>query len=216
MKDNNAFHTNTIDITTIPFLKDYGEVKKRLSIRLNNKARLLATRPGVVYEPFLDFAVTCHIEVGDLVGSAATCVVEKWLMEYIGVGQERLFADAKENGAKTRPGVIMPIESYIGWLGFLDEEPKSGLMIATNEDCKYGAGVVLYTGFLDQISCGKNIFLIPSSIHEWLYFEDRGEYSKDELVNLHLRVIREAMFEEETLSEAVYYYDWRQREMRRA
>ena len=30
MKDNNTFHSNTIDITTIPFLKDYEEVKKRV------------------------------------------------------------------------------------------------------------------------------------------------------------------------------------------
>ena len=82
-------------------------MKKRLSIRLNNKERLLTSRFGAVYESFLDFAVTCYIDVSDLVGTTATCMVKKGLMEYIGVGQERLFADAKENAMKTRPWITI-------------------------------------------------------------------------------------------------------------
>ena len=105
MKDN-LLLTGTIGIADIPFITNYEEVKKRLSIRLNNKERLLTSRPGAVYEPFLDFAVTCHIDVSDLVGTAATCMVKKGLMEYIGVGEGRLFADAKENGVRTRPGML--------------------------------------------------------------------------------------------------------------
>ena len=49
MKDN-LLLTGTIGITDIPFITDYEEVKKRLSIRLNNKERLLTSRPGAVYE----------------------------------------------------------------------------------------------------------------------------------------------------------------------
>ena len=96
MKDN-LLLTGTIGIADIPFITNYEEVKKRLSIRINNKERLLTSRPGAIYEAFLDFAVTCHIDVSDLVGTAATCMVKKGLMEYIGVEQERLFADAKAN-----------------------------------------------------------------------------------------------------------------------
>ena len=105
MKDN-LLLTGTIGIADIPFITNYDEVKKRLSIRLNNKERLLTSRPGAVYEPFLDFAVTCHIDVSDLVGTAATRMVKKGLMEYIGAGEGRLFADAKENGVRTRPGML--------------------------------------------------------------------------------------------------------------
>ena len=217
MKDN-LLLTGTIGIADIPFITDYEEVKKRLSIRLNNKERLLTPRPGAVYEPFLDFAVTCHIDVSDLVGTAATCMVKKGLMEYIGVEQERLFADAKENGVRTRQGITMPIEDYMGGMGFMcmEGEPEHKLMIATTEGLMYGAGVVLYPGFLEQISGGKDIFLIPSSIHEWLYLEDNGGFTAEELTGLLRAVNREVVEEEEVLSDQLYYYDGKKGKMRRA
>ena len=217
MKDN-LLLTGTIGIADIPFINNYEEVKKRLSIRLNNKERLLTSRPGAVYEPFLDFAVTCHIDVSDLVGTAATCMVKKGLMEYIGVEQERLFADAKANNVKTRPGITMPIEDYMGGMGFMcmEGEPEHQLMIATTEGLMYGAGVVLYPGFLEQISGGRDLFLIPSSIHEWLYLEDNGGFTAEELTGLLRAVNREAVEEEEVLSDWLYYYDWEKKEMRRA
>ena len=209
MKDN-LLLTGTIGIADNPFITNYDEVKKRLSIRLNNKERLLTSRPGAVYEPFLDFAVTCHIDVSDLVGTPATCMVKKGLMGYIGEGQERLFADAKANNMKTRPGITMPIEDYMGGMGFIcvEGEPEHKIMIATTEGLMYGAGVILYPGFLEQISGGKDLFLIPSSIHEWLYLEDKGEITAEELTGLLRAVNREVVEEEEVLSDQLYYYDW--------
>ena len=217
MKDN-LLLTGTIGIADIPFITNYEEVKKRLSIRLNNKERLLTSRPGAVYEPFLDFAVTCHIDVSDLVGTTATCMVKKGLMEYIGVEQERLFADAKANNVKTRPGITMPIEDYMGGMGFMcmEGEPEHQLMIATTEGLMYGAGVVLYPGFLEQISGGRDLFLIPSSIHEWLYLEDNGGFTAEELTGLLRAVNREVVEEEEVLSDQLYYYDGKKGKMRRA
>ena len=218
MKDN-LLLTGTIGIADIPFITNYEEVKKRISIRLNNKEWLLTSRPGAIYEPFLDFAVTCHIDVTDLVGTAATCMVKKGLMEYIGVGQERMFADAKANSMKTRPGVTMPIEDYMGGMGFpfvMEGEPEHKLMIAITEGLMYGAGVVLYPGFLEQISDGRDLFMIPSSIHEWLYLEDKGGFTAEELTGL-LRVVnREVVEEEEVLADWLYYYDGKKGEMRRA
>ena len=217
MKDN-LLLTGTIGIADIPFITNYDEVKKRLSIRLNNKERLLTSRPGAIYEAFLNFAVTCHIDVSDLVGTAATCMVKNGLMEYIGVGQERLFADAKANSMKTRPGITMPIEDYMGGMGFMcvEGEPEHKLMIAMTEGLMYGAGVILYPGFLEQISGGRDIFLIPSSIHEWLYLEDNGEFTAEELTELLRAVNREVVEEEEVLADRLYYYDWGKKEMRRA
>ena len=209
MKDN-LLLTGTIGIADIPFITNYEEVKKRLSIKLNNKERLLTSRPGAVYEPFLDFAVTCHIDVSDLVGTTATCMVKKGLMEYIGIGEGRLFADAKENAMKARPGVTMPIEDYMGGMGFpfvMEGEPEHQLMIATTEGLMYGAGVILYPGFLERISGGKSLFLIPSSVHEWLYLEDSGEFTGEELTDL-LRVVnKDVVAEDEVLGDTVYYYD---------
>ena len=77
-------------------------------------------------------------------------------------------------------------------------------------------GGFLYPGFLEQISGGKDLFLIPSSIHEWLYLEDKGELTAEELTELLRAVNREVVEEEEVLSDQLYYYDGKKGEMRRA
>ena len=197
--------TGTISISDLPFLKDYEEVKKQLSIRFVNRMKI---KPEAVYKLYLDFGVTCHIDVSDLVGDDATCMVKRGLMEYMGVEKDRLFADAIENSMKIRPAVAVPIEDYMGHMGFPMFEGEHRLMIATTEKLMYGAGVILYPGFLERISGGKSLFLIPSSVHEWLYLEnDSGEFTGEELTDL-LRVVnKDVVAEDEVLGDTVYYYD---------
>ena len=195
-----------ITLSDIPCLKDYEEVKKRLFVRLWNKERLQEN--GAVYEPFQDLYFSCHIDVSDLAGAAASCIVKEGLAEYLGVDRKQLVTDAVDNGTKIRPAMTMPIEAFMRRLGApVDTEPENHLMIATTEDFLYGASVVMYPGFLERISGGKNLYLIPSSIHEWLYIEDRGTYTQEELTNLLRSVNSEIVSEEEILSDHLYYYE---------
>ena len=195
-----------ITLSDIPCLKDYEEVKKRLFVRLWNKERLQEN--GTIYEPFQDLYFSCHIDVSDLAGAAASCIVKEGLAEYLGVDRKQLVADAVDNGTKIRPALTMPIEAYMARMGApVDAEPENHLMIAPTEDLLYGASVVMYPGFLERISDGKNLYLIPSSIHEWLYIEDKGTFTQEELTNLLRSVNSEIVSEEEILSDHLYYYE---------
>ena len=180
-------------------------MKKRLFVRLWNKERLQEN--GAVYEPFLDLFFSTHIDVSDLVGATAFCMVKERYAECLGVDRKQLLADAVENGTRIRPALTMPIEAFVRRLGApVDTEPENHLMIATTEDFLYGASVVMYPGFLERISGGKNLYLIPSSIHEWLYIEDKGMFTREELTNLLRSVNSEIVSEEEILSDHLYYY----------
>ena len=195
-----------ITLSDIPCLKDYEEVKKRLFVRLWNKERLQEN--GAIYEPFQDVYFSCHIDVSDLAGVAAFCMVKEGFAECLGVDRKQLVADAVDNGTKIKPALTMPIEAFMRRLGApVDTEPENHLMIATTEDFLYGASVIMYPGFLERISGGKNLYLIPSSIHEWLYIEDRGTYTREELTNLLRSVNSEIVSEEEILSDHLYYYE---------
>ena len=116
----------------------------------------------------------------------------------MGIEKDRLFADAIENSMKIRPAVAVPIETYIGRLFFLDMKAEHQLMIATTEKLMYGAGVILYPGFLERISEGRNLFMIPSSIHEWLYLEDDGMHDVQELTDL-LRAVNKDVVAEDVV-----------------
>ena len=195
-----------ITLSDIPCLKDYEEVKKRLFVRLWNKERLQEN--GAIYEPFLDLYFSCHIDVSDLAGATAFCMVKEGFAEYLGVDRKQLLADAVDNGTKIRPAMTMPIEAFMRRLGApVEAEPENNLMIATTEDFLYGASVIMYPGFLERISGGKNLYLIPSSIHEWLYIEDKGMFTREELTNLLRSVNSEIVSEEEILSDHLYYYE---------
>ena len=136
------------------------EVKKRLFVRLWNKERLQEN--GAVYEPFQDLYFSCHIDVSDLAGAAASCIVKEGLAEYLGVDRKQLVADAVDNGTKIRPALTMPIEAFMSRLGApVEAEPENNLMIATTEDFLYGASVIMYPGFLERISGGKNLYPAP-------------------------------------------------------
>ena len=100
-----------ITLSDIPCLKDYEEVKKRLFVRLWNKERLKEN--GAIFEPFLDLYFSCHIDVSDLAGAAASCIVKEGLAEYLGVDRKQLLADVVENGTRIRSALTMPIEAYI-------------------------------------------------------------------------------------------------------
>ena len=195
------------NLDDLPFLKDYSQLKSRLSIRLTNPDHL---KSDTVFKPFLDLAVTCHIDVADSV----SCTVNSELLEYIGVEKDCLFSDALENSMKVRPPVTMPIEECLTHLGFPGVDEGTHLMIATTEGLSYGAAVVLYPGFLERVSRGRNLFFIPSSVHEWIYLEDTGDYTAEDLTDLLRTVNREIVAEEEVLSD--HLYCWRDGRFERA
>ena len=195
---------NKLNLDDLPFLKDYRKLKSWLSIRLTNSNHL---KPDTIFKPFLDLSITCHIDIGDVVASVASCTVNSGLLEYIGVEKERLFSDALENSIKTRPPVTMPIETCLTHLGFPGVEEGTHLMVATTEGLAYGAAVVLYPAFLERVSCGRSLFFIPSSVHEWIYLEDDGTLDEQELTDLLQTVNREIVAEEEILSD--HLYCWR-------
>ena len=159
--ENNSIIKGTLNLDDLPFLKDYEELKPRLSMRLNDFRRIA---PDVLTQPFLNFSVTFHIDVSDVVGrEGASCIMKKEMLDFLKVGKARIFHDAIENSLETRPAVTMPIEKYMGGMGYKEIEERSGLMIATTEGLAYGAIVVMYPGFLKGISGGKDSLRIRES-----------------------------------------------------
>ena len=69
--ENNSIIKGTLNLDDLPFLKDYDQLKPRLSIRLSNPTRV---KPDAVTMPFRDLSITFHIDVSDVVGKEnASC-----------------------------------------------------------------------------------------------------------------------------------------------
>lgn len=87
--------------------------------------------------------------------------------------------------------------------------------MVTNKNSIYGATVILYPNVLEQLSeeQGTNLYLLPSSIHEFLILPDNGEFTEKELRTMVRTVNKETVEPEDILTNSVYYYDNKSKEI---
>ena len=83
----------------------------------------------------------------------------------------------------------------------------TALRVITTEDGMYGASAVMYPGVLETAAQGRNLFLIPSSIHEFLCLEDDGNQLPIWIEEIIRCVNSEEVAPEEVLSDHLYYYN---------
>ena len=82
------------------------------------------------------------------------------------------------------------------------------VFMVSNKIQRYGAAVICYEDFLDDISrkYNKSLYLLPTSIHEMLLLFDDGEDQEEDLLHI-LEKSDQQLSKEEFLSENIYYYD---------
>lgn len=80
----------------------------------------------------------------------------------------------------------------------------------------YGACSILYPGMLEQLAerIGGDYYMIPSSVHEFLLVPREREQDREELKKMIAEVNRTELPPEEVLSDHLYLYCSREREVR--
>lgn len=114
-----------------------------------------------------------------------------------------LWEMATKNTKSLLPAKIEPV--YKNFVGHTEDEP---VFFLTNEIQSYGSGTLLYDNLLQDFSMkyGWNLYLLPTSIHEFLLLFDQGVYSEEELLKI-VKHSNENLTKEEFLSQNIYYYD---------
>ena len=130
---------------------------------------------------------------------------------------------AVKNTPRLFPGETIPMEDVLGdTLQELPEEVrreflrKVSMMILTNSRKTYGACSILYPGMLEQLAerIGGDYYMIPSSVHEFLLVPREREQDREELKKMIAEVNRTELPPEEVLSDHLYLYCSREREVR--
>ena len=80
----------------------------------------------------------------------------------------------------------------------------------SNQKGIYGAAAIFYPGILKRLAerKGTSLFLIPSSIHEFIIIPDNGLYNPRDLEDMLREVNRTEVSLDETLSDNLYYYSY--------
>lgn len=98
----------------------------------------------------------------------------------------------------------------------LDPMESGGMKILSNRKGHLGASSILYPGLLKSVAKmeGCSLYLLPSSIHEFILLPDRDNQDVSELEETVSQVNKENVSEEEFLSNNVYYYDCNEDEIK--
>lgn len=180
--------------------KEMQTKKERIIYHLINIEReqeQLKKRPYLLFE---DMAI-----VFDLLGQDGLTIykIDHKMAQEKGWEDNFLWEVAQENTRRLWNIKIEPVNKKI--FGHTKDEP---VFVLSNEIKRYGAGVVCYENVLRDFATkyGWNLYLIPTSIHEFIVLFDQGNYNCDHLLEI-LRQSNETLDFNQYLSDNIYYYD---------
>ena len=197
------------------FLSNYEKVRQFLFIKVINQELNQEKLKDLVHKSHYEFAITCHIDVSHVLGVHATIdITDRWA-EALGVDPEWIIEDAITNSITFRKPDLLRMSDFKHPL-FPATDSNIPMYVLTNKHRRNGASVVFYPGLLAALSrsAKENLLLIPSSVHEFIFFFEDEWIDIDEINSLIKSINTEILDEKEVLSDQLYRYDREKDEIR--
>lgn len=201
------------DMDIVKSLCNYELVKDRLLIRAigtEKNEEFLAEHPHRIYG---DIAFVCYILIDTSdEGEMSVCISNGMMRSYEeqGVCFDQLFKEACRNSKNLYAPHIVDIYEMYG-KGMFAEEPDIKMYAVSNKKFSFGAGVLLYEGFLKEFSnefCdGGDLIIIPSSVHETIIAKHDPEHVSLEYMEHMISSVNETLPPQLILSSHLYYYE---------
>lgn len=201
-------------------------VKERLFLKLINRDRNKNFLDDAVHSDYAGLSLVLYVLVADDGRGIAKVKVTKDMCRRFGWNEEDTINYALENTMELFPVELCPLERMLSSLLNITGEdlqaadsaiPYLGedLVILTNRKNLYGAAALFYPGVLKELAekKGTGLFLIPSSIHEFIIIPDNGLYNPADLENMLREVNGTEVALDEVLSDNLYYYNYASREL---
>lgn len=199
----------------VSFFQDFEKVKEKLCFRLVNREKNREQLEKVPYIPILDLAICFYYAFNEAGVDNGMIPIYRSHLDNWKVTDRELLEIAVKNTPRLFPHEIIPMENVLGdALQELPEEVRSeflrkvSMMILTNSCKTYGACSILYPGVLEQMAeqMKGDLYLIPSSVHEFLVMPKEQERSREELKEMIAEVNKTEISPEEVLSDHLYIF----------
>ncbi len=206
------------------FFQDYQAVKGRIFLKVIHYEKNKKMLEEVPNERFLDLAVVCYYGyMNDFLGKGAiqieTAHLDRW-----GISQEELFAVARRNTMEKLGAEIKSMNEILAEMlsekeGGVDEremeimlknmETEIPMYVMTLRGRYFGAACICCREILEDFGkqCGRNFYILPSSVHELILIPDSGREEPEALGRMVKEVNAGHVPPEEKLSDHIYYYD---------
>ena len=217
---------------SMPNFTVYEECKDRLYYKLLGTERNHDLLKKVPHREVMDLSVVPYILLNESDNGTRSVMVSNIMTESWGVTAETVLKQAFENMPKIMPAKagtmkslaeavletvadkednadIMASETKAASEMFSGKGEFPGPFVLTNKKGINGFAVVLYPGVLKDAAdiIGKNLFILPSSIHESLLVADDGSVGIPDLCKMVREVNETCVAEDEIVSNSVYFYN---------
>lgn len=200
---------------------DIDELKDNVIFVLVNTEQNRELLANVPSKPFQDLSVIFRWVMSQNANGMLGSIVTTSMMEAAGLTVESLMEHAVENTKRICPPKVISMQKammevnpenfepeLVELLEQMEEDPKETTWIITNEAGINGASAMLYEENLHKLAekMGTDMYLLPSSIHEWLAVsvdKEKPEVLADMVQEINMENVRL----EERLSNNVYHYD---------
>lgn len=200
---------------------DIDELKDNVIFVLVNTEQNRELLANVPSKPFQDLSVIFRWVMSQNANGMLGSIVTTSMMEAAGLTVESLMEHAVENTKRICPPKVISMQKammevnpedfepeLVELLEQMEEDPKETTWIITNEAGINGASAMLYEENLHKLAekMGTDMYLLPSSIHEWLAVsvdKEKPEVLADMVQKINMENVRL----EERLSNNVYHYD---------
>lgn len=192
-------------------LTDWNRVKACIYPTLCNTDWNKERLKGIPHREFMDLSITYYVRIDMPKMEKSTVVVNKNMLKLWKRNEEELYQTAMENQQKSFY-LLKNIAEILRNYGLTEEVMSEGvpqMYVLTNEEQNYGLGEILNMKPLKELSgkLGCNLYLIPSSLHEFILLPDTEDIDTERINTMIQDVNQGILQKDEILSDHAYYYD---------
>ena len=201
--------TKPLDIT---FFTDYESAEKRIFYKLISAEKNREILEKIPHVPFLDMAIVFCCKAPLPEDANGTILINNDHTGLWGKTTKDLMMAAEKNTRVLFPPLMRHINDIIKEINpalLLPSDASFPMYVLTNENMLFGASVILYQDYLQDLSeeFESDLIIIPSSIHEVILIKDRDiSFTIDTLKELIHDVNYSEVSPAEVLSDIPYRY----------
>lgn len=216
---DDIWHVYLSNRTSVPSnvldnFRDWNKVKEHVIFKVINAAKNTAMLVNVPYIIFHDLAIIFQVLVSEEKFGNSTVQINNEHAKFWNVNKDELYKTAMENTPKLCKYSLNSMSDVLTYILDINDPTfefcDSGIpmYVITNRARTNGAGAILYPELLKDFATAihKDLFILPSSVHECILLPVFGDENIDELKSMVKDINETQVAPEEVLSDSVYYY----------
>lgn len=198
----------TFDVSTFA---DFDAVKNRICYKLVNTASNKKFLEDVPHRQLFDLSIVYYVMVSVEDGATGSILIHNNHLNFWDVTENDLYEYASINTSKILPAGIKSMFDTLSEMVDMEDfcNTDDFMYVLTNKEKLQGASTILYPDVLSAFADRKNanLWLLPSSIHEWIIVCDDGNMNRETLSEMIQEVNGSQLAPDEVLSDHPYYYN---------